>query len=437
MKLLDVLTAPWSIVPEKMQEIRSIYQTHMRGDKVDLKAIAVVVPQPKTYEIRDGIAIISVEGVLTKGRSFFSYLFGGSSMREIGDAFETALEDPAVGAIVLAIDSPGGTVDGTQELVRRISGGRGKKPVVAWADGMVASGAYWAAAAADKIYISGDTVQAGSIGVVATHIDVTEQDRQYGEKWTEITAGQYKRIASSHAPLSPEGRAYLQGQVDHLYTVFVESVAQLRGQTVEQVLEGADGRIFIGRQAVDVGLVDGVATLSDVINQLSEEIAMNKEEIRAKYPEVAQSIFEEGRSAGIQDGIERGKKEGRDAAVAEVQTQERERIKAIYALSSPGNEKIIEEAMFDGSCSAGDAAQKILLAEKKRREDMAEAIRSGAVPPVPAAEEPPPAEEPKETFEQAVDRLVKDGTSRGKAMAAVAREFPALHQDYLRRVNAK
>jgi signal peptide peptidase SppA len=435
MKLIDVLTSPWAIAPSKLQEIRAVYEAHTRGPKIDLKVFSLPSAPPAGYEVRGGVAVIPIEGVLTKGRSFFSILFGGSSMREIGDAFEAALADPEVKSIVLSIDSPGGTVDGTQELSQRISAGRGIKPIVAWADGMVASGAYWTAAAAEKIYISGDTVQVGSIGVAATHVDVSEQDKQFGERWTEITAGKYKRIASSHAPLSLEGKAYIQEQVDHIYSVFVESVADLRGRSVDQVLESADGRIFIGRQAVDVGLVDGVSTLAEVISQLMEDSNMDRTELKAKHPELYQSLIDEGRSAGIQEGVERGKKEGLDAAVAEAQAKERDRIKAIHELNSPGNEGIIVAAMFDGKSTAGDAALLICAADKKRREDMAQAISATAIKPVQAAE---PAGPPvDETFEQKVEGLVKEGKRRGEAMAAVAREFPALHQDYLQRVNAK
>lgn len=438
MRLLDVLTSPWAIAPGKMKEIRSIYQTHMRGDKIDLKSLGLAVSPPTEYEVRDGVAIIPVDGVLTKGRSFFSRLFGRSSMREIGDTFEAALDDWKVKAIVLSIDSPGGTVDGTQELVMRIEAGRGKKPIVAWGDGIVASAAYWIASAADKILISGDTVEVGSIGVVATHIDFSEQDRKFGEQWTEITAGKYKRIASAHAPLSAEGKAYIQEQVDHIYSIFVESVAALRGRTVDQVLDGADGKIFIGRQAMDVGLVDGVATLAEVITQISEEMNMDKAELKAKHPELYQSLIDEGRSAGIQEGIEKGKKEGRDAAVADGMATERERIKAIFALDAPGKEEtaLKEAAMFDGTSTAGDTAIKINASQADRRKQISKDISSTAVKPVPDAEAPedPPADE---TFEQKVDNLVKSGKKRGEAIAETARAFPELHEAFLQRVNKK
>jgi len=442
MRLLDVMTSPWAIVPEKLKEIRDVYETHMKGDKIDLKAIQIArKDDPDTirgYSVSNGVAVIPVTDVLTKNRTFFSYLFGGTSMRDIGQAFDNALEDAEVHSIVLAIDSPGGTVDGTEELAGKIMAARGGKPIVAYSDGMMASAAYWIGAAADKIYISGETTVVGSIGVVATHVDVSEADRQYGEKWTELTAGRYKRIASMHRPLSEEGRAYIQDQLDHIYTVFVEAVAGQRGRSVEQVLEGADGKIFIGKKALDIGLVDEIATLGgliSILNTKQEERNMDITELKQKHPDKAQVLIDEGRSAGIEegkaigktDGIEEGRKLGSEA--------ERERILGLMDISKPGYEELVKAAILDGKSVAGDLAIAIVKADKERESAMAKTLTETAIAPVPPSE--PPAAS-SETFEAAVDRVIKtDGLSRGKAMARVAQDYPDLHREYIDRVNKR
>jgi signal peptide peptidase SppA len=399
-KLLEVLTSPWTIVPEKLHEIRAVYETHMRGDKLDLKVLAR--PKPETpeqirgYAIDGGVAVIHVTDVLTKNSSFFSFLFGGTSMRDIGAAFENARQDVDVHSIVLAIDSPGGTVDGTEELVGKILSARDdknkRKTVIAYADGMMASGAYWIGAAADKIVLAGDTTVVGSIGVVATHVDYSEQDRAMGEKWTEITAGKYKRIASAHKPLSEEGRSYIQDQIDHIYSVFVESVSKARGRSVEQILEAADGRIFLGQQAIDAGLADEMSTLQSIINSLKEEHKMDQITLREKHPELYQKIADENRLIGAAEAKEPALAEGRELGKAEGFTAgaeaERERIRSIEAARVEGYEDIITAMKFDGAKTAADAKDAILEAVRQTNADALKKITDDAIKPVAHAAAP-------------------------------------------------
>ena len=397
MRILDIMNSPWAIIPSKLAEIRDIYATHMKGDKIDIKAIKAEALPSESYSVEGGVAVIPVQGVLTKTRTFFSYLFGGTSMRDVGIAFQEALDDTAVHSIVLAVDSPGGTVDGTHELTSQIMQARGKKPVVTVADGMMASAAYWIGSAADKAYISGPTVEVGSIGVVATHIDVSKQDEMWGEKYTEITAGKYKRISSAHRPLTEEGRASIQERVDGIYSVFVQSVADNRGRSVEQILEAADGKIYMGQAAVDVGLVDGVATLTDIINNLREEYEMTLDDLKVKHPDIFTAVYEEGKAAGLAEGIESGKKAGFDAGhvegLTEGQKAEQQRIKDVEAALLPGHEAMIQAFKEDGKTTGVEAMSAVFAAEKKMREEQAvrlaqDAIQPAAAAPAPAADAP-------------------------------------------------
>ena len=407
MKLLDIMTAPWAIVPSKLHEIRAIYETHMRGNKLDLKGLKQERKSAglfylgdedsddgRGYAIDRGVAIIPVMDVLTKQRTFFSYLFGGSSMRDIGDAFRRALQDQKVHSILLHIDSPGGTVDGTEELANIIRAARGTKPIVALADGLMASAAYWIGAAADQLYIAGETAEVGSIGVVATHIDVSKQDEQFGEKWTEVTAGRYKRIASAHRPLSDEGREYLQGQVDEIYRVFVESVAEFRGRSVEQVLEAADGKIFIGRAAIENGLVDGLATLDEIITLLEEDNQMTLEDLREKHPDLYRAAYEEGRTTGTAEAQERIRTEayaaGKAEGLIEGATAERERVLGMDEVLIPGHEDLLAECRRDPKCSVADFLERQAKAEQRIRQDELAKITQAAIPPVAHATAPTP-----------------------------------------------
>lgn len=257
---------PWAITGTSLRQL--IGTTRLN---VEMLAAAKEEKSPLAYDVVNGVAVISVSGILVKSLSMFASIFGERSMPEIGRNFQTAVDDPNVKGIVLAVDSPGGSVDGTSALANQIAAARGRKPIIAVADGIAASAAYWVASAADAVYISGPTIEVGSIGIVAVHRDISEQDRMYGEKFTEITAGKYKRIASAHKPLSDEGREYLQAQVDQVYSVFVESVAALRGTSVPRILEAADGKLFMGQAAVDVGLVDGIMAFDEVVRRAAKK----------------------------------------------------------------------------------------------------------------------------------------------------------------------
>lgn len=393
-KLMDIMTAPWAVVPNTLCEIRDVYTTHLRGEKIDISAVEARLGRPLNNEqpdvlVQDGVAIVTANGVVAKRMNMFSRISGGMSTEILAQQLEAAMADHTVRAIILSIDSPGGTVDGTFELAQKIYDMRGTKPIVTFVDGLSASAAYAISAATDAIYISGPTAHVGSIGVVATHVDYSGAEEKYGVKTTEIYAGKYKRIASSYAPLTAEGKQSIQDSVDYLYGVFVDSVAKFRGVSVDTVLEKmADGKVFIGQQAIDAGLVDGVSTLEEMVSSLAkgqlpprapaasvattdaaepvatvhavaavsetkhEETNMTLDEIKAKYPEHVAALHAEGVAEGHVDGLTKGA------------TAERERIQAVLAQSMPGHEKLVNQLAFDGKTTGPEAAVQVLAAEK-------------------------------------------------------------------------
>lgn len=228
------------------------------------------------------VAVIPIEGLLSKSRGLFQSLFGGLALREICTLFRKAMADPAVLGVLLKIDSPGGSVDGVQELAKEIFSARGKKPIVAFTDGMMASAAYWIGAAADRLYISGDTTEVGSIGVVATHVDYSQREAQQGIKTTEIVAGSYKRIASPHSPLTDKARSSIQEMVDEIYAAFVADVATFRGRSISVVSQQmAEGRVFTGAKAIKAGLVDDMASLLPLVSNLIVPAVKRRESAHA------------------------------------------------------------------------------------------------------------------------------------------------------------
>jgi signal peptide peptidase SppA len=405
MKLADIVQGPWAITPPMLYEITGIYARHMRGEKLDLAGLEAKLGRDlknerKPYAVHNGVAVVELNGVLAKKANLFMAISGGTSMQIAGKELRQAGDDPEVQSIVLHIDSPGGTVDGTQELAAIVREVNEKKRVVALADGLMASAAYWVGSAASAVYISAETTHVGSIGVVATHTDYSKREEMLGIKTTEITAGKYKRIASDTAPLSEEGRDYIQAQVDTLYSIFVDAVAAHRGVSVEKVLSDmADGRIFIGRDAIAAGLVDGVSTLDALVNGLAagtffpvqlttaseagvaspaalDEVLMTLDEIKTAHPELAAELEKVG--------YERGMAEGKTLGA----TEERARILAVKAQSLPGHEALVEGLMFDGVTTGSEAAAKVVEAEKAARGVALKQIEADAPKLIPAALEP-------------------------------------------------
>jgi len=274
--IASMLAAPWAIEPNRLIEIQAIYAGHVRGGSQDIAAIEkrlgrALDNQPQSYTVDNGVAVLPLEGVISKRMNLLHQVSGGTSTQLAAKALQAALADPDVHSIILAIDSPGGTVDGTQTLADAVGQARATKPVVALASGMMASAAYWIGSAAQAVFITDATTVVGSIGVVASHTDVSGAQAAQGIKTTEISAGKYKRIASSYAPLSADGRQTIQDQVDYTYSLFVDAVAKNRAVSTDRVLSRmADGRLFIGQQAIDAGLVDGVSTLDALVAKLNQ-----------------------------------------------------------------------------------------------------------------------------------------------------------------------
>jgi capsid assembly protease len=411
MRIIDIINGPWAVTPVMLEEIQRIYSSHLhRAEKIDVAAIEAATgkkldnSQSGSY-VTDGVAVIPLFGVVGKRMNLFTQISGGVSTQAVGNDFMAAINDPAVKGIVLHIDSPGGTVDGTKQLADLIAANKGCKPVVACADGMMCSAAYWIGSAADSITMADLTTDVGSIGVVASHMDISGWEEKQGIKTTEVTAGRYKRAISQYAPLSEEGRAMIQGEVDQIYGLFLDAVSTNRGVSVEDVVANmAEGRVFIGQKALDAGLVDSVATLSETIqqvrdiaattttagwkrasaartNETKKENTMDITILKAEHPDLVKAITAEA-TAGHAAALAAARTEGAAA--------ENQRIKDVRAQSLPGHETLVESLAFDGKSTGADAAMAIVNAEKGLRQSAAANLDKDAPPVVPSvnADEP-------------------------------------------------
>lgn len=174
-------------------------------------------------------------------------------------------ENPAVRAVVLRINSPGGVVAPTQEIyaaVQRLR--KARKPVVASLGSVAASGGYYVATAADRIYANPGTLT-GSIGVVMQMANVEGLLKKVGVDYVVVKSGQYKDLGNFARTMSPEERRILQTLLDDVYNQFVDAVANGRSLDRQAVLSFADGRIFSGQQAKELGMLDVLGGLEEAI----------------------------------------------------------------------------------------------------------------------------------------------------------------------------
>ena len=256
---------PWAITP---RAIRALLRAKGHPDLAEYEAVAAREGEPvaNSYgvvENHNGTAVLEIRGPLFRYRSIFTWLLGGTAVESTSIGLHAALDDPAVRAIVLAINSPGGQIDGINELANMIRAANSVKRVTAYVDGLAGSGAYWLASAAGRI-VADETAQLGSIGVLATVVDDRSAEEKRGVKRFDIVSSQSPLKRTD--PATDEGRAQLQEMVDAMAQVFIEKVAQFRGTSVERVARDfGRGAVLSARSAVAVGMADALGSLEGLL----------------------------------------------------------------------------------------------------------------------------------------------------------------------------
>ena len=224
---------------------------------------------------KKGIAVIPIHGILTKKSEAFDDVLGMTSYEKIREEIEKALVDEKVETILLDIDSPGGEVSGIFDLADFIYEARKseKKKIVAIANDDAYSAAYAIASSAEKVYVS-RTSGVGSIGVIASHIDQSGFDEKQGIKYTTVFAGSRKNDLNPHEPITSESLENLKSEVNRLYGMLVELIARNRNLSVEAI-KNTEAGLYFGKNAVDIGLADGMTILSSINKNRS--ITMNEQ----------------------------------------------------------------------------------------------------------------------------------------------------------------
>ncbi len=213
----------------------------------------------------DAVAVVRIEGTILSGDQSGS---GGEAVsgRVIRD-LESAANDPSVKAIILLVDSPGGSVTGSAQIWERLQ--TIEKPIVVSMVSVAASGGYYVSAPADYIIARPDTLT-GSLGVILTLYDASELIDKVGVKVIDITSGENKAMGSTWAELTPEQRAILESITNEAYEEFVRVIADGRHLSEEEVRGLADGRVYSGRQALANGLVDQLGNFQNAITKAAE-----------------------------------------------------------------------------------------------------------------------------------------------------------------------
>ncbi|PZQ79295.1 MAG: peptidase S49 [Ancylobacter novellus] len=268
--LMAVANEYWAIQPEKLEQIVAFLSLQAAGDKLSAEEIEARISKQAERDVarsEGSVAVLSLRGVIANRMSMMSDISGGTSSEGFGRAFDAAVADSSVKAIIIDTDTPGGVVSGADELSSKIFAARGTKPIIAHVNATNASAGYWITSAADEIVLS-PSAEVGSIGVLGVYEDVSAALEKAGIRKTIISAGKYKAEGAPFAPMSEEAIAHRQGRVDHYYDVFVRRVAANRGVSLATVREGFGlGRTVTAQAAVGEKMADSIATLEDTLNR--------------------------------------------------------------------------------------------------------------------------------------------------------------------------
>ncbi len=452
-KMIKLFPSLWAILETELTKLEATYQGFtndmIAGLERDSKLVFNSAESSQTglsedVTIINNIGVLRIEGVITQKSDFFTMFFGGATLDTLTKDFKMLVANQEIDIIILDIDSPGGTVSGIQEFANLIFDSRKEKEIIAISSSIMTSAAMWIGAAAEHVFISDNTVTTGSIGVLVTHIDFSVFEEKLGVKVTEVTAGKMKRIASFHAPLSDEGRSELQSQVDHIMNVFTSDIARFRNTSQENVENNmADGKVFIGDNAVKVNLVDDIMNfdlLIETINNGGIEMGLfsKKEANLQNLKDDHNDLYKEAVAIGVGQSADvhtknivnanaDGHKEGLEAGAH----AERARIQGINDCTIIGQEELAKTLIADGKTTAGEAAIQMINANKKANVDGLEKIKKTSASAVEDETEETISTKKKDFNALVAEHMETAKCSKGTAVMHVARTNPDEHKAYV------
>jgi len=425
---LDQYFGPWAIEEERFRAaVERIGQMDLQAHVHVQMARGKGEPNFNAAVTADGIAHVELSGPLMKQVSSLS---GGTSTVEARAQVRRAARDESIAAIVLRIDSPGGTVSGTQDLADEVAAAAQRKPVVAYIEDLGASAAYWIASQARAVYAANHSTLVGSIGTYAVLYDMSARAAMLGVKVHVIRAGDNKGAGTPGTEITPEQLSRWQTLVGSLNEQFLLGVARGRKLPLARVRELATGDVHVGEAAKALGLIDGVqsfdATLAQLIQQISKKSTKGKTMSESSPADVTAQIVTAALplAASYQD--------------------------LVAALPQAGSDFVCKQLAAKATVAQATAAflahqQELLVAKTKEAEEAnAKAAAAGTkkpgVPPVTSkAGEGAEAAggDAIDRWEAAVGAKMTAGKKRDAAIRAVAIADPDLHAAYLAEYNAQ
>ena len=261
---------PWMIAPSKLEQITQILiaraETGSFPEASDIEAMEA--RQRDRVASRGAVAVMPLFGTISRRMGMLDAMSGGASIETFTKSFDEVMRDDSVAAILIDVDSPGGSVYGVEELSRKIFDARKHKRIVAVADQLMASAAYYIGSAADELVVT-PSGEVGSIGVYTVHFDWSEHLSKAGIKATIIKAGEHKAEDNPYEILGEDAAEHIQMMVDDYYDQFVRAVARNRKVGVKKVrAEFGGGRTFTAKRTLERGMVDRIATMDQIIDEL-------------------------------------------------------------------------------------------------------------------------------------------------------------------------
>lgn len=394
----------WALPPSMLADMEAIARRELQAGRLEALTTrdGESLNAAPAVETRDGVALIKVRGVVSRYASWMHDICGGTSTEALAKSLNAAIEDTKVRAVVLWIDSPGGQVNGLNEMAELIYQSRGAKRIVAYVGGQACSAAYWMASACSEVVIDA-TAELGSVGTVAGfHI----RPQPEGEQRIEIVSSNApnKRLD----PTTDAGQSAILTIVDDLETVFIDAVSRNMGVTRDKVLaDFGRGGTFIGAKAVQQGMAHRLGSLEGLIAELGGRQSRSSFQTRAasastqtqgatmpltiaegataaavaaalqtQHPDAYAAIAATGstdKAAAVEAARKEGHAAGRQEGVAEGIAAETQRVAAVFAVSLPGHEELIQTLALDGKTTGGEAAAQIIAAEKKGGSDYLQA----------------------------------------------------------------
>ena len=278
----EYLATPWAMMPERLSAVTAVIARWSGDARASDEVMHSVAADRNVRDARrqssvsnsgGGIAVLPLYGIVTQRGNMVDDVSGPgtASTQQFSNLLRAALQDETVSQILIDIDSPGGSVYGVAELADEIVSARAQKPVVAIANSLAASAAYWIGCSASEFYVTPGG-EVGSIGVWQAHQDYSKAMDEAGVKTTLISAGKFKVEGNPYAPLDEEAQGFMQSRVDDYYAAFTKAVAKGRGVPISQVRDGmGQGRVLGADAALASSMVDGIATFEDVVKKMRRD----------------------------------------------------------------------------------------------------------------------------------------------------------------------